>query len=73
MTDGFDEDDDPTEGVIKFLGGPGQPKAPPVAGVLMPTDKVIVIAPYLVITLFIAALITTLSFYKKKSKKDLIP
>jgi hypothetical protein len=66
-------DDDPTDGVITIMGGPGQPRLPPVAGVLMPIDKVSMITPYLAITFLIAALITTLPFRKrKKSKKVLV-
>jgi len=66
-------DDDPTDGVITIIGGPGQPRLPPVAGVLMPIDKVSMIIPYLAITSLIVTLITTLSFRKrKKSKKVLV-
>ncbi|MGB6680131.1 MAG: choice-of-anchor U domain-containing protein, partial [Candidatus Bathyarchaeia archaeon] len=62
-------DDDPTTGVITMIGGPGQPRLPPVAGVLMPVDKVSIIAPYLSALLLIGALITFFSLRNREIKK----
>jgi hypothetical protein len=64
-------DDDPTDGVITMIGGPGQPRLPPVAGILMPVDKVSIIAPYLSALLLIGALITFFSLRKRDIKIDL--
>jgi hypothetical protein len=63
-------DDDPTDGVISMTGGPGQHRLPPVAGVLIPIDKVSLITPYLSAALLIAALITSLSFGNRMIKKS---
>ena len=59
-------DDDPTDGVIAMIDGPEQPRLPPVAGVLMPTDKASIIAPYLLILLLIGVLITSISLRKRR-------
>lgn len=48
----------------------GQPRLPPVAGILMSVDKVSIIAPYLSAALLIAALITTFSFRNRTIKKS---
>ncbi|WP_455281642.1 glycoside hydrolase family 78 protein [[Eubacterium] cellulosolvens] len=70
LVDGGLGDDDPTDGVIYMTGGPGQPRLPPVAGVLTPVDKVSLITPYLSAALLIAALITSLSFGNRMIKKS---
>lgn len=71
MVEGGLGDDDPTTGVITMIGGPGQPRLPPVAGVLMPVDKVSIIAPYLLALLLIGALITFFSLRNCEIKKNL--
>lgn len=71
LVDGGLGDDNPTDGVITMIGGPGQPRLPPVAGILMPVDKVSIIAPYLSALLLIGALITFFSLRKRDIKIDL--
>lgn len=76
LIDGGLGDDDPTDGVINITGGPGQPRLPPVAGVLTPMDKVSLITPFLSAALLIAALITTVFLGNrmiKNSKEVLAP
>jgi hypothetical protein len=70
LVDGGLGDNDPTDGVITMIGGPGQPRLPPVAGVLTPVDKLSLVTPYLSAALLIAALITSLSFGNRMVKKS---
>jgi hypothetical protein len=70
LVEGALGDNDPRDGVITVIGGPGQPRLPPVAGVLMPVDKVSVITPYLSALLLITSLVTSF-FKKKRNRKNL--